>query len=221
MESSKQTHPSGRSGAEFRSPAAARPLNILVGLYNQCLGDALCGLLRSEDRSLRVHHLVGCHAPGDADIFLTDLPSLEAHAHRNCPNAKIIVIDEGLDLLQQQMIFQHPGVNGIIQPDCSDQMLIKAIHCVADGELWIDGATVKQLLNSHLPRGQMGSVHLTRKEGQIVDLVLQGLKNKAIASEVFLSESTVKVYLSRVFRKFGVKNRCQLITRLTQTTLLN
>ena len=51
---------------------------------------------------------------------------------------------------------------------------------------------------------------LTRREGQLVSLLSQGLKNKEIATALTISEGTVKVYLSRLFQKLGVKDRFEL-----------
>lgn len=55
----------------------------------------------------------------------------------------------------------------------------------------------------HRQREQAG-VHLTAREKQIGELLGQGFSNKAIAGELFLAESTAKVYVSRLFRKLGV-----------------
>ena len=51
---------------------------------------------------------------------------------------------------------------------------------------------------------------LTQREGQLVSLLSQGLKNKEIATTLMISEGTVKVYLSRLFQKVGVKDRFEL-----------
>jgi DNA-binding CsgD family transcriptional regulator len=51
---------------------------------------------------------------------------------------------------------------------------------------------------------------LTPREGQLVSLVADGLKNKEIAEELCISEGTVRVYMSTLFRKLGVKDRYEL-----------
>lgn len=53
-------------------------------------------------------------------------------------------------------------------------------------------------------------VRLTPREGQLVTLLVQGLKNKEIAAQLELSEGTVKVYLSKLFQKVGAKDRFEL-----------
>ena len=44
----------------------------------------------------------------------------------------------------------------------------------------------------------------------MLQLLVQGLKNKEIAASLFISEGTIKVYLSRLFNKLGVKDRFEL-----------
>ena len=52
---------------------------------------------------------------------------------------------------------------------------------------------------------------LTRREAEVLERVLDGMSNKEIAGQLFLSEQGVKMHLGRLFKKFGVANRAQLI----------
>jgi two-component system nitrate/nitrite response regulator NarL len=63
------------------------------------------------------------------------------------------------------------------------------------------------------PSDQFGS--LTTRERQIVLLVAAGLRNKAIADELGLSEGTIKAHLHRIFQKLGIRSRCQLIVAVS------
>ena len=74
---------------------------------------------------------------------------------------------------------------------------------VQAGELWFEKALTDSFLSAK-------RIALTRREGQLVTLLAQGLKNKEIASMLLISEGTVKVYLSRLFQKLGVKDRFEL-----------
>ena len=58
-------------------------------------------------------------------------------------------------------------------------------------------------------------VAVTPRERQIVLLVAAGLRNKAIADELRLSEGTVKAHLHRIFQKLGVRSRCELIVAVS------
>jgi DNA-binding CsgD family transcriptional regulator len=74
---------------------------------------------------------------------------------------------------------------------------------VAEGELWFDKSLTASFLTAR-------TVTLTNRESQLVMLLAQGLKNKEIAHALNISEGTVKVYLSRLFQKVGVKDRFEL-----------
>jgi two-component system nitrate/nitrite response regulator NarP len=53
-------------------------------------------------------------------------------------------------------------------------------------------------------------VRLTRREQDIVGLVLQGLRNKQIADRLQITEGTVKIYLHGIYQKLGVTSRMEL-----------
>jgi DNA-binding NarL/FixJ family response regulator len=53
-------------------------------------------------------------------------------------------------------------------------------------------------------------VPLSPRESQLVTMLTRGLKNKEICDELGLTEGTVKVYLSNLFRKSGAKDRFEL-----------
>ena len=52
---------------------------------------------------------------------------------------------------------------------------------------------------------------LTRRESEVLQRVLEGMSTRDIANDLNLSEQSIKLYLGRLFRKFGVTNRSQLI----------
>ena len=56
-----------------------------------------------------------------------------------------------------------------------------------------------------------GDKLLTSREEQVVALVADGLSNRNIATELGLSEHTVKKYLFRIFEKLGISNRVELV----------
>jgi DNA-binding NarL/FixJ family response regulator len=55
-----------------------------------------------------------------------------------------------------------------------------------------------------------GSKLLTKREEGVVDLVAEGLTNRAISHQLHLSEHTVRNYLFRIFNKLGTSNRLEL-----------
>ena len=56
---------------------------------------------------------------------------------------------------------------------------------------------------------------LTERESEVSALVAQGLKNKAVAHQLGIGEGTVKLHLHNIYRKLGIKNRCQLMLHVS------
>jgi DNA-binding NarL/FixJ family response regulator len=95
------------------------------------------------------------------------------------------------------------GVRGILRKTSPPDIMVKCLQKVSEGDLWFEKTLTSSFLGSK-------TVTLTKRERQLVTLLAQGLKNKEIASMLFISEGTVKVYLSRLFHKVGVKDRFEL-----------
>jgi len=95
------------------------------------------------------------------------------------------------------------GVCGILRKTVSTGTVQRCLASVSEGELWFDKALTESVMSAR-------RYSLTRREGQLVVLLTEGLKNKEIAVALCISEGTVKVYLSRLFQKLGVKDRFEL-----------
>jgi DNA-binding NarL/FixJ family response regulator len=97
------------------------------------------------------------------------------------------------------------GVRAIIPADVTTDVFLEALRSVRDGQFWF----TKQMMEYVLLATRY-QLQLTRREGQLITLLCRGLKNKEIACTLGLSDGTVKVYLSRIFKKVGVNDRFQL-----------
>jgi len=95
------------------------------------------------------------------------------------------------------------GIRGILRKTLPTDTLVRCLTRVHEGELWFEKALTDSIMTAR-------RYSLTRREGQLVTLLAQGLKNKEIATALNISEGTVKVYLSRLFQKLGVKDRFEL-----------
>jgi DNA-binding NarL/FixJ family response regulator len=96
-------------------------------------------------------------------------------------------------------------------------MLCKCIHCVFRGEVWVNNQQMNYVLDalSDVPMlrvlSSTGRSLLTPREEQVVALVADGLTNRGVASELGLSEHTIKKYLLRIFDKVGISSRVELV----------
>jgi DNA-binding NarL/FixJ family response regulator len=96
-------------------------------------------------------------------------------------------------------------------------MLCKCIHCVFEGQVWMNSQHMNYVLDalSEVPTLRVvnsnGRFLLTPREEQVVALVADGLTNRGVAVELGLSEHTIKKYLLRIFDKVGISSRVELV----------
>jgi DNA-binding NarL/FixJ family response regulator len=141
------------------------------------------------------------------DILLLDLTSgmsfeLLRELKKKAETCKVLLWVNGIstELALQAMGL---GVRGIVRKTLPVETLMECLRKVGQGELWFEKTLTDSMLSAR-------KVSLTRREGQLITLLTQGLKNKEIATVLCVSENTVKVYLSRLFQKVGVKDRFDL-----------
>jgi DNA-binding NarL/FixJ family response regulator len=109
------------------------------------------------------------------------------------------------------------GAHGLIFRDEPLETLSKCIHAVHQGQVWANSQHLGFLLEalgqtkSLQLRDARGVNLLSKREETVVRLVADGLTNKAISSELHLSEHTVRNYLFRIFDKLGVSSRVELV----------
>ena len=101
--------------------------------------------------------------------------------------------------------------------DSSFQDLCECIERVHAGDIFATNEQLGYLLDSvcQLPSmrvvGAGGETLLTSREEQVVALVTDGLSNRDVATELGLSEHTVKKYLFHIFEKLGISSRVELV----------
>ena len=126
---------------------------------------------------------------------------------------KIILLTGSLELGEGAQAVEL-GVNGILLKENGSADLIKCLDAVAKGERWIDRDLLQELRGQKTNGGRLKL--LTPREESVAALVARGLPNKALATQLGLSEGTVKVHLSRIYDKLGVSSRTQLALAIRQ-----
>jgi two-component system nitrate/nitrite response regulator NarP len=105
------------------------------------------------------------------------------------------------------------GVGGILLKDGAQGQLLTCLDSVRAGQRWIEKSLLERALDLTMPGAAERNdplANLTPKERAVVGLVSQGLRNRNIASELGITEGTVKVYLHRIYEKVGVGSRTEL-----------
>lgn len=130
--------------------------------------------------------------------------------------AEVLLADHcGRDLIIQAFRSGARGVFSLV--DANLRLLSKCILRVAAGQIWVNTEQLNYILEliSGTPSlrvlNSSGGRLLTPREEQVVALVAEGFGNRQIATELNLSENTVKKYLFRVFEKLGVSTRVELV----------
>ena len=116
------------------------------------------------------------------------------------------------ELSDQQLLEAiKAGVNGILMKDGAEDKLLTCLDAVYSGKRAIDPDMVERALLLSIngsPRSPLDG--LAPKEAKIAALVARGMRNRAIADELGMTEGTVKVYLHNIYEKLGLENRTGL-----------
>ncbi len=121
---------------------------------------------------------------------------------RHRPSARVVLWIQAISI-EMAHALREVGVCGILRKDASVDLMFRCVRCVAAGEVWFDRSLLSGLLSAK-------KVTLSPRERQLLTLVSQGRSNENIASELAIAEGTVKVYLSKLFKKVGVSDRFEL-----------
>ncbi|MCP0886575.1 response regulator transcription factor [Ligilactobacillus sp. WILCCON 0076] len=180
------------------------------------LNSALTQLLELEDD----FHVVGSATNGDSawndiqklgvdvailDIEMPKMTGLELASKINAANLAIKVVI--LTTFAQKVYFEQAvkaRVAGYLLKDSPSDELIEIIREVNQGQTVYDPDLVVNMLSAD-------NNPLTTREMEVLQEVGRGLTTKEIANEMFLTEGTIRNYLSAIFSKLGAKSRIEAV----------
>jgi len=150
---------------------------------------------------------------------MSGIESIRQLKQRNRVTNIIVLTFYGQEYLTQAI---GAGAVGYLLKDSSRDELIYAIRSAYEGQSPLDPSLSRDLFNEFatLARGNNKRLPLSRRELEILQLVSSGTTNKEIASQLFLSETTVKRGVRSIFEKFGVKDRAQAVSEAYKQGLL-
>jgi DNA-binding NarL/FixJ family response regulator len=105
------------------------------------------------------------------------------------------------------------GVGGVVLKEMAPHLLVEAVREVHAGGSWLDKGAVSRIVGKLLQKeeGMREAARvLTPRELEIVRMVARGLRNRAIAEELLITEGTVKIHLHNIYQKLGVDGRLEL-----------
>jgi two-component system, NarL family, nitrate/nitrite response regulator NarL len=199
---------------------------VLLADDHPMIRTALEALLRDTD-----YEIVGTAGTGDAalreverlapDILLLDLQMpggtgmdvlRRIRSDKDKTAMKVVLLTAAIDdsaFLEAQSL----KAQGIVLKNSDPAYLLDCLDRVRHGRTWIDPELAersKQLAKSPAVRDR---APLAPRERQLIGYVRQGLRNRAIAEQLGVTEGTVKTYLHAIFEKLGVRTRTELAMR--------
>ena len=106
------------------------------------------------------------------------------------------------------------GARGFLLKDAGPDLLTQAIHAAAEGDALIAPSVTVRLLStfatSRAGAARQPMEPLTAREEEVLVTVARGRTNDEIASELFITTSTVKAHLASLMRKLGARNRVEV-----------
>jgi DNA-binding NarL/FixJ family response regulator len=175
--------------------------------------------------------VVGCAANGkeayhmtrelQPDVILMDIRMPEMDGvestriiKKEIPQTTVIVLTTFDDDEYIIDALRH-GASGYLLKDIPAEELLKAIRDGAAGDILMHGSVAAKLaarVAMHEPR--VPTPELSPREIEIAELMLKGLSNREIADSLYITEGTVKNYITVIYSKLGTSNRAQAIARL-------
>ncbi|HEX6922397.1 MAG TPA: response regulator transcription factor, partial [Bacillales bacterium] len=156
------------------------------------------------------------------DINLPDVSGVEVTAtvKSKFPKCKVLV----LTMYSHDEYFMssiRAGADGYLLKDVPSDEVVEAIRTVAQGESVIHPSLTKKLLDYHKQQTKSReTTELTDRENDILACLVDGLSNKDIAEKLNISDKTVKIHVSNIFKKLNVKSRSQAVIYAVQHQLV-
>ncbi|WP_366921567.1 response regulator transcription factor [Metallumcola ferriviriculae] len=159
------------------------------------------------------------------DIDMPKLNGIEAtrKIRELCPGTAVLILT-AYDYDQYVIALLEAGAAGYLLKDVSGRELIKATKAVSQGETVLHpsiAGKVTKHLRSHKSNNGETVESLTQREMEVLHLAAAGLKNKEIASQLFVSIRTVEAHLGKIFSKLGVTSRTEAILTALNFGLLS
>jgi DNA-binding NarL/FixJ family response regulator len=161
------------------------------------------------------------------DINIPDKNGIEVTGliKKEYPHIKILMLTMH-DHDEYFMSAIREGADGYLLKDAPSQHVVDAIRSVVKGQSVIHPAMTKKFLSFQgydrvaEPVKENKENVLTEREKDVLLCLVQGMNNKEIAQSLFISDKTVKIHVSKIFKKLDVKSRSQVVIYAVQNQLV-
>lgn len=164
------------------------------------------------------------------DVQMPGMDGIEATGQitQETPHSRVLILTT-FDLDEYVLAGLRSGASGFLLKDAPTADLLAAIRTIADGDAIIAPSVTRRLLDqfaSRLPdpsavrRTKTPLGDLTERERTVFVELAHGRSHKEIAGDLFLSEGTVKIHVSRILAKLGLRDRIQAVVLTYETGII-
>ena len=195
-------------------------MKLLIAEDQSMLRDAMATLLSMEDSVESVlqakdgKEAINLISTNDIDVAILDVEMPEAtgldvleYIRSNNIHCKVVIVTTFKRMGYFERAIKN-NVDAYVLKDRSIDELMKTINNVLAGHKEYSPELMENIFNSHNP--------LTNQEKIILLKIKEGLSNKEIANELFLSEGTIRNYISNILTKLNSKNRTEAVKKSTE-----
>jgi len=177
----------------------------LAGVYKN--GEELLEGLEKDQPDVL---LLDIQMPGRSGIELAGIIS------KKYPELKMIALTN-VDVIPQVKKMLNQGCMGYLLKDADSDVIFDAIKTVMSGDQFLHEPVKKMLLQSL--GGKRSKIMITRREKEILGLIVNGLTNKEIAAQLNLSIRTVENHRNHLLQKLDVNNTAGLVKKAIEEGL--
>ena len=195
-------------------------MKLLIAEDQSMLRDAMATLLSMEDSVESIlqakdgKEAINLISTNDIDVAILDVEMPEAtgldvleYIRSNNIDCKVVIVTTFKRMGYFERAIKN-NVDAYVLKDRSIDELMKTINTVLAGHKEYSPELMENIFNSHNP--------LTNQEKIILIKIKEGLSNKEIANELFLSEGTIRNYISNILTKLNCKNRTEAVKKSTE-----
>jgi DNA-binding NarL/FixJ family response regulator len=120
------------------------------------------------------------------------------------------------------------GVSGFLLKDVPPEQLVSGLRAVASADALLAPAVTRRVIAEFVRRPPASSnkreprlEQLTPRELEVLKLIAHGMSNAEIASQLFVTTTTVKTHVARILMKLDLRDRVQAVVFAYQTGLMN
>jgi DNA-binding NarL/FixJ family response regulator len=167
------------------------------------------------------------------DIRMPNLDGLQATRRllERVPECRVLMLTT-FDLDRYVYEALAAGASGFLLKDVTPEHLVAAVRLVTTGDALLAPSITRRLVerfatDDHRPPDRkVPAVHrdlaaLTPREREVLTLLGHGLSNADLATDLILSEATVKTHVARIFAKLGLRDRAQAVVLAYETGLVS